>query len=149
MLVISIIILVTYFVLIAWTWQCLESTEKIKKTIFIILGIVICYLITLVLFNLSKNGIDYQNVENEKIIKRILTLLFTAINGIIFIPNIAKLYIKIRENNIKKEKVRMKLIILFVIFIICTIFECEYLKNMQIGIVNVYNKSVSQQQNNT
>ena len=149
MLVIGIVILAAYFVLIAWSWQCLEDLEKIKRVIAIIFGIIICYLITLILFNISKNGIDYQNIENEKMIKRILTIMFTAINGIIFIPNIAKIYINVKEENIKKEKARIKIVALIVVFIICTFFECRYLKNMQTGIMNVYSKSVLQQQNNT
>lgn len=149
MLVISIVILVAYFVLIAWTWQCLEDIEKNKRIVFIFTGTIICYFITFILFNISKSGIDYQNIENEKIIKRILTMLFTAVNGIIFIPNIAKIYSNIRKKDMKKIKVKKKVIAIIVVFVICMAFECGYLKDIQKGIINTYNKSVSQQQNNT
>ena len=139
MAIIIISILAAYFVLMAWTWQSLEYIEKKKKIIFILVGILIFYIITLIIFNMSKNGINYQNESTEKTIKTILVSLFTAINGIIFIPYIAKIFLKVKENDIEKSKLNRKIIILIILFVICMYFECGYLKDIQKGIINVYN----------
>ena len=93
----------------------------------------------MIIFNISKNGINYQNESTEKTIKTILVSLFTAINGIIFIPYIAKIFLKVKENDIEKSKLNRKIIILIILFVICMYFECGYLKDIQKGIINVYN----------
>ena len=58
-LIISIIIAV-YVLLIAWVWNNLGAIDKTKKVLAILIGTVIIYLITLMVFNISKSGINYE-----------------------------------------------------------------------------------------
>ena len=136
------IIAIIYFVLIAWTWQSLGIIEKRKKVIFILIGIFVMYIITLITFNISKKGINYQDEKAQVLIKRILVILFTGLNGIIFIPYIAKIWNKLKENNINQEQLNKKIIIFVIIFIICIAFEYGYLKDTQQGILNIYQSMI-------
>ncbi len=136
------IIAIIYFVLIAWTWQSLGVIEKRKKVIFLLIGLFVMYIITLIIFNISKREINYQNQEVQVLVRRILVILFTGLNAIIFIPYIAKIWNKLKENNINKEELNKKIIILVVIFIICIVFECGYLKDTQQGIINIYQSMI-------
>ena len=136
------IIAIIYFVLIAWTWQSLGVIEKRKKVIFLLIGLFVMYIITLIIFNISKREINYQNQEVQVLVRRIIVILFTGLNAIIFIPYIAKIWNKLKENNINKEELNKKIIILVVIFIICIVFECGYLKDTQQGIINIYQSMI-------
>ena len=135
MVIIISIIVAVYLLMIAWTWQSLESLEKTKKVAFIVIGIIISYIVTLIIFNISQQGVNYQNEITKHEIKKILVLLFTALNGVIFIPYIAKLFTRVKENEIEDYKLKKKIIILVIIFIICMFFENMYLKDIQNGII--------------
>ena len=63
MIFIVITAIIIYFVTIAWSWHNLGFIEKSKKVAFIIIGILIMYIITLIVFQISKNGINYQKTE--------------------------------------------------------------------------------------
>jgi hypothetical protein len=131
--------IIIYFILIAWAWESLGSIEKTKKIVIILIGIILMYGITWIIFQLSKGGIEYQNLEMQSKVQNILVAIFTGINGIIVIPQIGKILDKINENNIEKEEMVKRLVILAIIFIICIIFEKGYMKNTQEGILKIYN----------
>jgi len=130
--------IVIFFILIAWTWQNLGSISKSKKVIFIVIGMIIVYTITLIIFNISKGKITYQNTDSQKTIQNVLVTVFTGLNGIALIPFIAKTFEKVYSKEIEKEKATKKIIIILVIFIVVIIFECGYLKETQEGILRVY-----------
>ena len=136
-LVILITILV-YIILIVWTWHNLGFIEKTKKIAFIVIGILLTYIITQIIFQISKGDITYPNDEIAKQIRNAIVAIFSGINGLILMPIIAKNLDKINENKIEKEVVSKRFIIIFVIFIICTFIECGYMKTTQEGIINTY-----------
>ena len=136
-LVILITILV-YIILIVWTWHNLGFIEKTKKIAFIVIGILLTYIITQIIFQISKGDITYPNDEIAKQIRNAIVAIFSGINGLILMPIIAKNLDKINKNEIEKEVVSKRFIIIFVIFIICTFIECGYMKTTQEGIINTY-----------
>ncbi len=136
MIFIVITAIIVYFVCIAWTWHSLGEIEQKKKVIFIFIGIILIYGITW--FICPKSGIDYQKVEMKKQIQNILVLIFTGINAIIVMPQIGKLLEKIKENEIEKEKLKKRIILLIILFILCIFFERGYMKDTQEGILRVY-----------
>lgn len=140
--IIIIITLAIYIVLIAWIWQNLGNIKKTKKVAVIIISLIIIYIITLIIFNISKSGIIYQNEESQIAVQNMLVAVFTAINGLILIPYIAKQLEKIHEGEIEKDQFTKKMLIIFVIFTICAIIECGYLKDTQEGILTIYNSSI-------
>ncbi len=66
------------------------------------------YLITLLLFNISKNQIQYPDISAEKYVKNILVIIFTGINSIAILPYIAKMYNKIYEGTIEAQELKKK-----------------------------------------
>ena len=133
------IIIVIYTLLVTWVWHSLGEIEKIKKIGIIAIGILITYLITLMIFNLSKNGVVYQNEEMIGKIKNMIVLVFTGVNGIIILPFLSRILNKINEGEIEKEECSKLLRTIGIIFIICLFFEYGYMKDMQQGILNIFN----------
>lgn len=140
MTVILIIIFILLLVLLSWSWHSLGDIEKKTKVAIIVGGLVIVYLITFVIFSISKIGIDYQNKDAMKLIQTIFVMLFTIVNGYIILPYVFKKLNQINNEEIEKEKIIRSLIILAIIFIIIAIFEVSYLGNMQNGILEMMKK---------
>lgn len=138
MIFIIMIALIIYFVLIAWTWQSLGFIEKNKKVVFIIVGIIIMYAITWIIYQITKVGVEYPNEEMKNSIQNILVAIFTGINGMIIMPQIGKMLDKINEDEMKKQEFTKKLIILMIVFVISIIIEIGYMKDTQQGIVKIY-----------
>ena len=139
MIFIIITVIIVYFTLIGWTWQSLGSVEKNKKIAYIVIGLIVLYILTLIIFQTTKNGINYQNKQIQNSIQNILVIIFTGINGIIVMPQIAKILDKINEDEIQQNELKKRIIILLIIFVICIIFECGYMKDTQEGIIEIYN----------
>lgn len=130
--------IIIYLVLIAWTWQSLGFIEKTKKVIFIVIGIILMYVVTLFVFQITKGEITYENPEMQKGIQNILVVIFTGINGIIIMPQIAKMWDKIQEDEMKKQILGKRMMILVIVFIVCLIFESNYMKDTQESILRMY-----------
>ena len=139
---IIIVSIVIYLVLIAWTWQSLGFIEKTKKVGIIVIGIFLTYIITLIVFQIAKGDITYPNANIQNSIKNMLVAIFTGINGLIVMPQIGKMLDKINEDEIEKEQLTKRVIILLIIFIICLVFESGYMKNTQEGILKIYQTMV-------
>ena len=137
-LLIIIIVTVLYAVIIGWTWSSLGDIERKKK--ILITGILLVYLITLLLFNISKNQIQYPDISAEKYVKNILVIIFTGINSIAILPYIAKMYNKIYEGTIEAQELKKKLVFIIILIILGIFLECEYMKDIQQGILNIAKK---------
>ena len=139
--IIITIMIAMFLILISWTWHNLGDIEKIKKIITMIVLFVLIYIVTLIVFNISKSDILYNSKEAMENVKTILVLLFTMVNGLIIMPFIAKILNKISCNDIDYKDEKKSFLVIFILFIIVIIFECGYLKDIQNGILNVYNKA--------
>ena len=137
MAVIIIIILILLLVLLSWSWHSLGNIEKKTKVAIIAGGLVIVYIITFLIFSISKIGINYQNKDEMKLIQTVFVMLFTIVNGYIILPYVFKKLDQINNEEIEKEKIIRSLIILVIVFIIIAIFEVSYLGNMQNGILEI------------
>ena len=134
---IIVIALIIYFINIAWTWKSLGEIEKSQKVIFIIVGLLILFIITLITFNISAKNIPYQHQEETNTIRNLLVSIFTGINGIIIMPQLAKILEKAKNGDLEKNQIRNRIILWIAILVICLIFECGYMKDTQQGIVNI------------
>lgn len=132
---ISVII---YLIYIAWTWKSLGDLEKSKKVAFIAIGLIITYIITTIVFSISQNGIQYENEESIKTVKNVLVEVFAGINGLVILPQLAKTLDKAKEGEIEKNQIINRIILLAIILLICLIFECGYMKDTQVGIIEIY-----------
>ena len=138
--VIISIIVILFLVLLGWTWHSLGSIEKPTKFVCIVGGLVVVYIITLIIYNISKIGITYENREAMKLIQTVFVSLFTIINGYIILPYVFKKLEQINNEEIDKEKLTKSIIILLIIIVILAIFEVLYLENCQQTILNMIKK---------
>ena len=102
------------------------------------------YVITLVIFQIAKGGITYEKIEIQKSVQNVLVSIFTAINGMIVMPQIGKILDKINEDEIQKQEIKKKIIVILAIFTICLAFEAGYMKDTQKGILKMYEASKQQ-----
>lgn len=138
--IITIITLVLFAVLVGYTWHRLDSIEKHFKIIYILLGLVIVSIITLVIFNISSIGIEYEEIEIKNDIRTMLVLVFMPLNGLFIMPAFAKIITKINEKDIEKNELIYRSIIILTIFILVLVIECKYMKTTQLGIMQIYQK---------
>ena len=140
-ILIYLIIILLFFVLIFWTWNSTKEYENIsKRIIYIFVGIIAILFITYIFFNISKVGITYPKQEMVKQVRKIAILIFTPINGFLSLPHIALIKIKIESKSEEEEKIKKRIIILAIIFIVSTIIEINYMKGFQNGIIQMLNK---------
>ena len=132
-----IMIFILYSVVIGWTWNNLGDIAKIKKILIIAGEMLSISIITLIVYSISKNGIEYTNKDVENSVRTLIVALFTGLNSLIVLPFLNKQIIKLKEKEVDEKKVVKKLAILLLVFIICIIFECGYMKDTQKGILQV------------
>ena len=126
------IIAVLYMVLIAWTWNNVKDfTDNMQKIKYLVIGTIALFIVTYIIFNISKIGINYPNKDIAKIVRRISMFLFVPINGYISLPHIAKIKTDITDGNIDDEKIKKRIIALGIIIVISIIIEMFFLKDFQ------------------
>lgn len=135
---IIIITIAIYIILITWSWKSLGNIERTKKIITIAIGIIAIYLITWFVFNVSKQGIVYENEQIASSIGKVIISIFAGVNGLIIMPFIGKLLDKVNEDEIEKQVFSRKILIIVVIFLIILWLECGYMKDTQEGILKIY-----------
>ncbi len=135
---IYLIIIILFSVLYFWTWNNSKDFDgNFERVKFIVVGTVIVYVVTLIIFNISKIGITYPNLATIKAVRRISVLLFTPINGYMSLPHIAKILSDIKTNAVEEDKIKKRVIILFVIILIFSIIEIQYINGFQGGIIKI------------
>ena len=86
----------------------------------------------------AQHGIEFEKGAIATEIKNIVVLVFTGLNAMIVLPFIARTLEKVDSGEIEKDELSKKIVILIIIFIICMIIECNYMKNTQEGILEIY-----------
>ena len=140
-LITSLIAITLLLALLGWTWHSLGSVEKTTKIGYIIGGLVIVYIITFIIYNISKNGITYENEKIMKTIQNVFVPLFTIINSYIILPYTFKKIDKINNDELETSQLKRSILILIVIILVVGIFEVSYLGNIQQGILSAQNLS--------
>ena len=110
--IIALIIATLFLVLLGWMWNNLGDIEKTTKCICIVGGLILTYILTFIIYSISKIGISYESKEVMKLIQNILMPLFTIINGYVILPYIFKKLDQINNDEIEKEKLKKSIIIL-------------------------------------
>ena len=137
--IITVISIILFLVLSIIIYNGLNGMNQKKKIIIFFIEIIVCFVFTTILFNLSSIGIEYLNSKNKGIEMRTLVAIFTPINGIILLPNITRIINESQNGEINKEECKKRLKKSLIVFILLVIIEFVYLKNTQIGILNNYN----------
>ena len=140
---INTVVFFIYLIAVIWSWKSLTNLSPLKKIIAILAGILIVYIITSILLNISKTNITYPTEEMGQKVTTVLTIVFTAINALI-IPIMSKNIVKMQSGEIDIIQFKKKIIAIFLIGIVFLGLECGYLKNTQKEIVNIYYSKVEQ-----
>ncbi|MBR3249795.1 MAG: hypothetical protein IKF83_03755 [Clostridia bacterium] len=134
------ITIILYILLVVFSLHKLSFVNDIKvKIAYIATGLLIMYIITLIIFNISSNGINYENEEMIGKVRNMLLAVFIPVNGLLTMPYLASIIGKISTNEIAREKFNKKLIAFVILFIIILIIEYSYFKSTQQGIINMIN----------
>lgn len=140
-ILIYFIIAVLFVVLILWTWNNTRDFEETsERIIFIVVGIILTVVVTLIYFTISKIGITYPKAEMVKMVREMVVLLFAPINGFLSLPHVASLKMKIKFKTEDDAMLKRKIKILGIVFIVATIFEILYMKDLQNGIIQILNR---------
>lgn len=140
MTIIMIAAIFIFIISIVWIWHNLGNIEKPRKILFILIGLLIMYLITVLLYHLSSSDITYPSEEVQKTVSNTLILVFTGLNSLILLPFTANVFDKILEEEIEKNQAQKRFIVILIIFLVCIFVETGYLKDTQEGIINIYNE---------
>ena len=136
---ITIISIILFLVLSIIIYNGLNGMETKKKIIIFLIEIIVCFIFTTILFNLSSIGIEYPNSKNKEIAMKTLVAIFTPINGILMLPNITRIINESQNGEIDKETYIQKMKKTLIMFLLLIIIEFVYFKNTQIGILSNYN----------
>ena len=138
---IYVVAVVMWIVLFMWTWNSTKLLDSGKtRKIYIIAGIFIIGIITLIDIYISRSGVIYPKEEMFKPVKRMLLSFFTPVNGFIVMPYLSVQLGKMNKDQIDNDKFKKNIKILLIIFIIILIIECSYFKSIQNGILDIYQK---------
>ena len=138
---IYVVAIVMWALLCMWTWNSEKLFEGNKiKVLYIAGGILVLGMITLVVFNISKAGVLYPNDKMIAPVRKMILMIFTPINGFIVMPYVAVQIGNLKSGQINETELKKRGLILLVIFFIAIIFECLYFKNIQNGILSIYNR---------
>lgn len=141
-ILITTITIILYAIVIAFTIHNLNfGLNNIVKAGFIIIGLFVMFIITLIIFHISSSGINFENAEVYNETKKLLLAVFVPVNGLIVMPFVANSLYKLYDQTITQESFNKRIIILSIIFIAILIFECSYFKSTQQGIIEMLNKS--------
>ena len=136
--IIIAITLILLIVLIGWVWSNLNGIEKSKKIAFIVISILLMWIVTSIVFNISKGSISYDNPQIEQTIANTFIPLFTILNGFVFIQYLARIAGKLKKEEFTKKQVTHRIAFLIVIFVIVIVLECGYMEDTQRDVLNLY-----------
>ena len=136
MSIINFIIFVLFVVYIVFVWNSTKEFENIIiRVSYILIGTVFITILTLILFLISKIGIQYPKKEMIGEVRRIILLAFIPINGFITLTQASSIFVQAKSGMVSKEDMEKKIKRFVIIFIVLIIVEIIYFKNIQNGMI--------------
>lgn len=136
MSIINFIIFVLFVVYVVFVWNSTKEFENIIiRVSYILIGTVFITILTLILFLISKIGIQYPKKEMIGEVRRIILLTFIPINGFITLTQASSIFVQAKSGMVSKEDMEKKIKRFVIIFIVLIIVEIIYFKNIQNGMI--------------
>lgn len=129
MWVIIVTVVILYILLILWTNANMYAFEKREKIIAIVSGVLITFLLTVIL--VLCNGAQVENKSASFSMNLCNILLFSAVNALIGVPTIAKIFNRKKLQELDEKQTRNQLLVRIGIFIIMIMIEISYLQSFQ------------------
>lgn len=138
MSLINFIIVVLFIIYIVCAWNSTKEFENnLLRISFIFVGTLFITLLTLILFWISKIGVEYPKKEMIGEVRRIILLSFIPINGFLILTQTASIFAQAKSGMVSKEDMQKKIKRLVIIFIVLIVFEAIYFKNIQNGMIKI------------
>ena len=138
-LVLTIFILLANIVAILLVYYSFDKKiEKSKRLMYTMIAVGVMYILILIVYFFSSIGIG--NKEVTKNAKSMITFTFVPVNTIIILPNLIRGYNKRKNNEISQEKLNRRTTLMIIVTVIVLVTEFFYFRNIQTGIINVYNE---------
>ncbi len=136
MFMIAIISIAIYLIAILMISTNIYEFQKEQKRNFIIIGIFAILIFTWIIVTFSSHGIQVSEGNFLKTAKMVSILLFAPINTIFVLPYLGNVLNKYKQERIKEEQVRKRLLILAVALLLVIIIEVNYIKTFEIGLLS-------------
>lgn len=136
MFMIAIISIAIYLIAILMISTNIYEFQKEQKRNFIIIGVFAILIFTWMIVAFSSNGIQVSESNFLKTAKMVSILLFAPINTIFVLPYLGNVLNKYKQERIKEEQVRKRLLILAVALLLVIIVEVNYIKTFEIGLLS-------------
>ncbi|MCI9000615.1 MAG: hypothetical protein HFJ26_06935 [Clostridia bacterium] len=136
MFMIAIISIAIYLIAILMISTNIYEFQKEQKRNFIIIGVFAILIFTWMIVAFSSNGIQVSEGNFLKTAKMVSILLFAPINTIFVLPYLGNVLNKYKQERIKEEQVRKRLLILAVALLLVIIVEVNYIKTFEIGLLS-------------
>ena len=138
MSIINFIIFVLFVVYVVFVWNSTKEFENIIiRVSYILIGTVFITILTLILFLISKIGIQYPKKEMIGEVRKIVVFAFIPINGFVILTQAARLFTQAKSGMVSKEDMEKKIKRLIIIFIVLIIIEVVYFKSIQNGMIRI------------
>ncbi len=136
MFMIAIISIAIYLIAILMISTNIYEFQKEQKRNFIIIGVFAILIFTWMIVAFSSNGIQVSEGNFLKTAKMVSILLFAPINTIFVLPYLGNVLNKYKQERIKEEQVRKRLLMLAVALLLVIIVEVNYIKTFEIGLLS-------------
>jgi len=137
------IIFILFVVYLVWTWNSTKEFEDAKTRIsFMLVGTLFITVLTLIIFAVSRIGVQYPKEEMIGQVRKIILLVFVPINGFIVLVQGARIIANTKKGMLSKEQLSKRIKIFAAIFVIMIILECIYFKNIQLNMINYINTKI-------
>ena len=138
-------LLITLFILVANVVGLLlvyhsfdKRIDKNKKLMYTMIAFGIMYILTLIIYFFSSLGINNENVSESS--RNLITFTFVPINTIVLLPILIRSFNNKKTNKITMEQLNRTTILMIIIAIALIIIEFFSFKNIQKGIIQIFNE---------
>lgn len=128
---IMLAILFVNAIAVTLVYQFIKKLPKMEKIIFIVISFAIIYVAVSIIYWITSFGIE--KIVNEAL-KSFITYILVPVNVIILVPFVARKYYKWRQNEIDKESLIKRIILVSVIGIIILAVQTVYVKQIKKNI---------------
>lgn len=136
---IILISVIIYIIGILVVYHNVPAFEKDKKFKFIAIGVAITIILTMIICAFTTSAIKGYQKELIDITRNTAILIFSPINLVLLIPYLGNSLSKYKEEKIKEDTLKKRFIITLIILVVIFIFELNYIKSFQIGLLSNFN----------
>ena len=115
-----------------------KRIDKNKKLMYTMICFGVMYILTLIIYFFSSLGINNENVSESS--RNLITFTFVPINTIVLLPILIRSFNNKKTNKITMEQLNRTTIIMIIIAIALIIIEFFSFKNIQKGIIQIFNE---------